>query len=788
MKTLLVLLALGAAPSPWVVEGRPAFAAGRLEGLAIDPDGLLVLGGRVEEIARFDAKYAWDIAAAPDGSWIVGCGEPASVVRVAGSKRETIWEGTGAEVYAVHAARDGSIWWGVSPQGRVHRRTPRGETETYDLPDSYVWAFAETPEGIFVATGSGGGETGGAVHHLANGRSHEIVRIAEPHILSLVAQGSTLYGGTAGQGYLFTIAPDRSFRILHDPEADEIPSLAATAEGIYFLLPPAEKNVFAGAQSASLSLLVQLVVSGGADEEGNFGADSAATSTSTASAETSAVPRPLSAEAPPLRVAPSPSRRSFLLPPGMMPPGGLATPPRRTGGTPPGLPGGMPRPGGAAASAAAGGRIHLYRADGVVAPQYELDTPVREIVSTREGILFAEIDGGGVHRLEAPGRARLLARPEVEGILALGSSTNTEIVFVSKTSPTLFRLAGAAEEGTFRSSVFDAGASARWGVLDLSGRGHIASRVRTGMTADPGIGWSPWGAEIGIPFTSVDVPRGRFAQMEIRLRRLAASGAGPEVERVSVSFEALNHPPRVASVRVRPLLSFAAEGPQNLGKIGAVGAYLQQVLQGNNRPGRAQQAPPPPGLSPEDLLVPIRNFWVVAWEASDPDEDALTYRVVLLADENEPVGRTVAEGIEEPTAILNGQMLPEGRYRVRIEATDAGSRAPSAGETSVLVSLPFTIDNTPPAFETLSSRRDGAEVVVEGTVRDARGSVAGMQYSLDGGEWTSFAPTDGIADAPAEAFRLRLAIGPGAHLLLLRAEDDGGNIGLTRIPIAPIGR
>src|SRR5690606_25045831 len=106
--------------------------------------------------------------------------------------------------------------------------------------------------------------------------------------------------------------------------------------------------------------------------------------------------------------------------------------------------------------------------------------------------------------------------------------------------------------------------------------------------------------------------------------------------------------------------------------------------------------------------------------------------------------------------------LPEGRYRVRVAASDELSNPPGSVETYALVSNTLVVDNTAPRFEKLTV----ANGRLSGAVVDGMGPVARIEVSIAGtDEWLPLSPTDGIFDEAREEFSVELSalgfVGPG---------------------------
>ena len=113
--------------------------------------------------------------------------------------------------------------------------------------------------------------------------------------------------------------------------------------------------------------------------------------------------------------------------------------------------------------------------------------------------------------------------------------------------------------------------------------------------------------------------------------------------------------------------------------------------------------------------------------------------------------------------------MPNGRYFVRVVASDVPSNSPATALTGAMESTSFDIDNAPPMMTVTSVRREGTRVTIAFDVRDANSSVQKADYSLDGDRWQTIYPKDGIADSRVEQFELVLEGEAGARGVIIRA-------------------
>ena len=121
--------------------------------------------------------------------------------------------------------------------------------------------------------------------------------------------------------------------------------------------------------------------------------------------------------------------------------------------------------------------------------------------------------------------------------------------------------------------------------------------------------------------------------------------------------------------------------------------------------------------------------------------------------------------------------LPEGKYRIRVDASDELANSPGDSTRFTLESPLVLVDNTPPVFKSIAMQghRLRAEVV------DGLGPITRIEVTADGrNDWRPLAPNDGILDTADETIDFDLtplmasAVG-GPHVVAVRAFDAAGN-------------
>ena len=171
-----------------------------------------------------------------------------------------------------------------------------------------------------------------------------------------------------------------------------------------------------------------------------------------------------------------------------------------------------------------------------------------------------------------------------------------------------------------------------------------------------------------------------------------------------------------------------------------------------------------------------------SWRADDPNSDTLVYDVFYR-----PLGdnrlRLLKKGVTDAVLAWDTTTVPNGRYVVKVTASDAPSNPTGVALSGDKESAPFEVDNTPPAVTvTLTAR---SPVFVHVTVKDDSSIVRKTEYSIDGGKWQEVHPTDGINDSVEESYDFPLGelSGPGPHVVVVRASDLLGNLSTGRVEV-----
>jgi hypothetical protein len=351
---------------------------------------------------------------------------------------------------------------------------------------------------------------------------------------------------------------------------------------------------------------------------------------------------------------------------------------------------------------------------------------------------------GRVYTVNDAHTVTLMADTDERQIGALGVSAAG--AFVASSDAAVFHrvVARGGPDAVWTSKVLDAGLRARFGVLNWRASGPLDLSTRTGDTSTPDATWSGWSNPLTNP-GPVSSPNARYVQVRARWSRDPQATFGG----VSLPFITENVRPVVVEISAQQKGTPAKEPTSS------------------NLPASGGEPPK------HDSVVKVQ------WKVDNPDNDALRYRVAYRR-EGQQLWR---DALREPEVLTKAEYewdtlaLPEGHYRVRVEASDEPSNPPELVQRHTLESAVVLVDNTPPVITGLAVR--GRRLTAR--VADGLGPIARVEVAFDGKlEWRSLAPADGVFDSRDEAINADLTaamagLGAGTHIVAVRAFDAAGN-------------
>jgi len=387
-------------------------------------------------------------------------------------------------------------------------------------------------------------------------------------------------------------------------------------------------------------------------------------------------------------------------------------------------------------------------------------------------VLIGTSDKGRIYSVTNDGRDTLLLQT-TEGQISSLFTRGSQVYAASSNQGKLFNFGAAlVNEGSYESPVRDAKLTASWGRLWWRGTGNVEMQTRTGNGGRPDGTWSDWSNIYKEPNgNQITSPRARFIQWRATMRSVASAPAAAWVEDVSVAYLPRNVAPEVLSITALP-----------------IGVGLQQVVQVTVDPNVESSGMDPSVFGPV-AQVPPRRFYQrgarsFQWQAEDRNGDTIEY-AIYYRGLNDQTFRLLKDKLRDTFYTIDGATLADGRYVIKVVASDAPDNPAGQKLTGERLSEPVDIDNTPPVIKTLSPPQILSDTVrVVFSVDDATGKVKRGDASIDGGVWSPVFPDDGIADSGHEVYTVEFPVtAAGEHTISLRAFDASGNVGTLSVTV-----
>ncbi|MFA5251701.1 MAG: hypothetical protein WC454_03845 [Phycisphaerae bacterium] len=291
-----------------------------------------------------------------------------------------------------------------------------------------------------------------------------------------------------------------------------------------------------------------------------------------------------------------------------------------------------------------------------------------------------------------------------------------------------------AREGTYISDLIDAGQPADWGKLqidaDIPQGCKVMVACRSGNVKDINDStFSDWTepTEVNGP-VQMKCPLGRFCQYKLILRT-EDGRKSPLIREIAVADTVPNLAPRVESVST-------------------------ERIESDDKKGMLK----------------------ISYDAKDDNGDKLIYKIDFRK-----VGREnwieLKKEVEEDNFEWDGKTVEDGRYELKVTASDERSNTTVTKLTGSRITKPVIVDNTPPVIKKYSLESGEKAVTLKMQASDQLSAIGKVEYTLDSNaEWKGAVPDDLVYDTTDEDFTITMEqLIAGEHVIAVKASDDLGN-------------
>ncbi len=629
-----------------------------------------------------------------------------------------------AQVWALAEDSEGNIYAGTGNEGKIYKISADGKTITlyFDSPEVTIFSLVAGPDDVLYA-GTG---PDGLVYKITDKDTppKTLLKKGDKYVWALhLDDEGNLYAATGTEGKIYKITPDGESSVFFDTEEKNISSLLAFDGGLY-------------AGSSGNGIIYKIMNDGSSnviyqarekeirdlamDSKGNV----------FASAVTS-VPMD--------RGAPR-SNRGPTIPNPQAPGSG---PPQENKSV-----------------------IYRLHPDGTTAHVWSSPEPLiyAMVLESDEQILVGTGSNGKLYRVNPMnGEFHSVGKCESKDVVAILKTKNADDMktIIGAGNPgKLFTLTDSyVEEGTLESSVHNAQSLSRWGKIsweaDVEEGTSLTFATRTGNTRKPDDTWNKWSDELTTA-EGAQIPNSAAQYIQWRAKFTTTDTAkAPILKKVTLASAQTNVEPTISSVAVRTGIS-SAQRPASPQPPGA--------------PSRGGSAPASP------------KRWKIEWKVADANRDTLQFTVYYKAVDEEN-WKLLKKELNSPSYDWDITSIADGKYEVKVVATDKLSNPVGWEKTVDKVSAPVSVDNTDPEVGEINvEQQDDGTFKITCKVSDAMNTVQRAVYKIDNDEqWRVIFPEDGIFDSKEEQLLLHTTKLPeGAHSITIRVSDRAQNTATGR--------
>lgn len=391
-------------------------------------------------------------------------------------------------------------------------------------------------------------------------------------------------------------------------------------------------------------------------------------------------------------------------------------------------------------------RIYRITPEGFVSLLWTAPVPlILSLTTDDDGNLITGTGSEGkIYSVNMKGESTYLTKCKEADVLSIYKSKK-ELLLSTGNPGKLYKLSKSfVNEGTIKSEVHDTKLISKWGMIKWETKipqgTSVTFATRSGNTAKPDNTWNEWSGELtaseGVKIPS---PSARFIQWRAKINTTDTS-LTPVLKKISVAYIHTNVKPEFGPVNIVKGVPKSRNGPPS----------RRRQNNSNHTSKRT-----------------------IKWAVKDINNDKLEFSVYYKGM-NEPNWRLLKEELTEPMYSYDSNSMPDGRYQIKIVASDKLSNPHYMAKTNEKVSAPFEIDNSQPSVGKITATKiDNGKYHIECTATDNTSRIASAVYSIDSGEdWLILFPVDGIFDSKVEKFSFDTEKLPeGQHTIVIKVKD-----------------
>ncbi|MCK6466760.1 MAG: hypothetical protein L6Q53_01015 [Candidatus Brocadia sinica] len=723
---ILSSFAYGTTTNTWTQSTESDFSKGTSQNVSINNKGEIRLSPEIEAITGIRSAFVWSLAEDLQNRIYVGTGDPGTVYLIKdGSEAVEFFKSPELYIQSLAVDKHGNLYAGTAPRGIIYKINNKGETTIFcSLPASYIWDMSvDNNSNLVAATGNDG-----ILFKISpDGTPAVLFDSPETNLMDIhLDRYDNIYIGTEPNGLVYKIAPSGQAQVLYDASEGEIHCLAMDSMD----------NIYAG---TALGAPVQVPVAPPPQPPLQTGIITSVFK------EEKSWELNLPEELPMAQTSSLQQQRAAVK--------GAEVSPRTTG-----LP-------------TAPNYVYKITQEGLAQKLLEISQAFIFGMSfdSQNNLYVVTGNMPGVYKVSVDETSSNLAKvEEMQALCCLNTNTN-ELYFGTGNLGRVYKiLPSFKKEGAFISNVLDTTAPSNWGSISWTDMQPedtgITLATRSGNCEKPDSTWSGWSAPYTESGGRIASPPARFIQYKATLQTMN-SNSTPVLNMVSLSYLPKNQPPRIISFTVEKESFPASQKPPE----------TKTDSKAESKPQAAVSQKPHHQIAQKNIQ----------WEVEDQNNDTLQVTICYKGIE-ERAWKVIDKNTQKKGSYAWDTLrLPDGKYQVRLTASDDPDNPPETAFSVENTIQPIMVDNSRPDIKSLNTAAGTrGRYVISGTVEDKYSNIVKVQYTIDGQEWISAYPVDGIFDSLEESFQITTKpLTAGDYTLIINAFDSDENIGVEKVMI-----
>ena len=632
-----------------------------------------------------------------------------------------------------------------------------------DTPEQYVWSVCAIKGGVYAGTGN----SGKIYKILASGESSVFYATGELEVQSVVSDASgNVYAGTSPHGKIFKIAPDGQGKLLYATGEKYVLALILDPEGnlyagvgdagkVYRITPAGDATTFARVNE-------QQVLSLAWDPHGSLLIGTGINGVVYRADKTGAVK--------PIFDAPEDAATSVVS--------------DGTGNTFVGTKSAIYK-------VDAQGRSKVVFAKAVRVSSMACDS-LNNIYAASDTMLVRIAPDDTVVQLDsAQEKLQFLSIALNEADNEFYASTgNVGSVYVSKCCDV---------RGTFESAVHDAKIPSKWGRVkwnaDTPEGTTVEVRTRTGNVETPDSTWTDWSAPYSVSSgEQISSAAGRYVQYQVTLGT-AKLNVTPRVSLVAISYLPPNQAPTVKLTAPTGGEAWASKQSVRWNGSDPDKDTLSYDLFYSKNDGKDWTAlvggmSTGPTVEKKPAVDITSKIAAELTKAKDVPEEMKKPIISGITGANTAGSSPAAKAAGSPSTSTSyswdTSAVEDGTYLVKVIVSDKSSNA-NDSLTDTVISERIIICNKAPEVKLgrkTMQMKAATPATITGTATSKLVEITGVQYRVDGGDWSAASPDSGMFDSPSEDFTITTPnLSVGSHKIEVQAIDAAGNAATATVDV-----